>query len=486
MNPPPLPQPPRRKVVIPLRPSAALRVLRPWWFALGAAGVMLFIAYGSYVPFEVQPREWDDATAAFQTALDRWVSPSSRSDFAANIALGIPLGFCLLGAVRVDRPGRWAAAGVGLLVAAACGLFAAVVEFGQLYFKERVCSGADITAQTLGGLIGAGAWVFAGQWATDKLRRACDTDAVRKTTAPLLVGYAVLLLVLQTLPLDLTASPYDIAHRLRDATTWTPLGELFDRPDADSEHDLKAVAAWCELFALYLPAGLLLAGLSGRFRSPDGLFLVVGVGVLAGLVFEACQILVESRHPSVTDVFVAAFGVTAGWAVARILTTRGVRKRRGEVALLLGQAWAAVLAVVAWFPYQFYPGVTGERLGAMSWLPLREAVKGPYLWAAEDLLAKFALFLPLGALVAWGLGGSGGVATRFKWVAAAVAVSVCGLVAAVLELGQAMLPARTVCPTDVLVAAAGGWVGAVAAGWAFGVAGRTTVGGMTTRFAAVG
>lgn len=460
----PVPPPRRRQLVIDLRPSVALRVLRPWWFAVAAAGVMTFIAYGSFVPFEFQPREWDDATAAFGTALAQWASPPSRSDFAANIALGIPLGFCALGALRVDRPRRWLTAIVGLTVAVACGVYASAVEFGQLFFRERVCSGADIFAQTLGGVVGTGGWVLAGQWMTDRLRRAFDADGVKASTAPLLIGYAGLLLVTQTMPLDLTASPYVIGHRLKTAVTWQPLGELFERPDADTEHDLKTMATWCELFALYLPAGLLLAGLPGKFRTADGFFRVVGVGLLAVLVLETCQVLVQSRHPSTTDIIIGTVSVVIGWATARILAARGTRKWRAEVALLLGQAWAAVLAVVAWFPYQFYPAITGERLRAMSWLPFRDAIQGQYLWVAEDLIAKFALSLPLGALAAWGFGGSTGVASRpaGRWVVPLAGVLASGLVAAMLEFGQALLPARTVCPTDVLLAMAGGWVGAMA------------------------
>ncbi len=453
----PVPPPRRRQVTLHLRPSVALRVFRPWWFAAATAGVMLFIAYGSFVPFDSQPKEWDTATAEFHIALGKWFDLPSKSDFAANVALGVPFGFCLLGALRVDRPRRWLTAAVGVGVVAVCGGYAAGVEFTQLFFRERVCSGADITAQTLGGLVGVVAWVLAGQWATDRLRRAFDSDGVRHTTAPLLIAYAGLLLVVLTLPLDLTASPTELFKRLRDDTAWVPLGELFDRPGESGEHDLKVVAGWCELFALYLPLGLLAGGLAGKFRTADGLFRVVGLGLLAGLLAEACQVLVKSRHPSLTDVLLAGAGVTTGWATARILALRGVRKRRAEVALLLGQVWAAVLAVVAWHPYQFYPAVAGERLGAMSWLPLRDAVQGQYLWAAEDLLAKFALAVPLGAVVAWGMGGS---PPAKRWAVWLTAVAVTGLVAAGLEFGQAMLPTRTVCPTDVLLAAAGGWAGA--------------------------
>ncbi len=456
----PVPPPRRKQVVLHLRPSAALRVLRPWWFVAATAGVMLFIAYGSFVPFDHQPREWDEATAKFRTALGRWDASPPKSDFAANVALGVPFGFCLLGALRVDRPRRWLTAAVGVGVVAVCGTYAAGVEFTQLFFRGRVCSGADVLAQAIGGLGGVIAWVVGGHWATDNLRRALDADGVRNTTAPLLIAYAGLLLVIQTLPLDLTASPAELFKRLCDDTTWTPLGELFDRPDESGDRDLKTVANWCELFALYLPLGVLAGGLAGKFRTADGVFRVIGLGLLAGLVGEACQVLVKSRHPSATDVLLAAVGVTVGWATTRILDVRRVRQYRGEVAVLLAQLWAAVMAVVAWHPYQFFPGITGERLGAMNWLPLRDAVGGQYLWAAEDLLAKLALAIPLGAVAAWGLGGSN---PAKRWVVWVTAVGVTAAVAAVLELGQAMLPGRTVCPTDVLLAIAGGWAGAAMA-----------------------
>lgn len=467
----PVPPPRRRRVVIPFRPSAAGRMFRPWWFAAAAAAALAFIAYGSFVPFEFQPREWDDATAAFEAALGRWLSPPSKSDFGANIALGVPVGFCLLGALRVDRPRGWAAAAAGLAVAVFCGVYAAGVEFAQLYFRERVCSGADVTAQTLGGLVGVVVWVFAGQWATDKLRRAADVDGVRNSTAPLVVGYAGLLLLIQSLPLDLTASPAELFKRLRDVTTWVPLGELFDRPDESGDRDLKTVAGWVELFALSVPLGLLLAGLKGTFRTADGLFRVAGLGLLAGLGLEVAQVLVESRHPSATDVLLVAAGVTGGWATARVLSQRGVRKWRADVAMALGQAWAAVLLVIGWPPYDFYPGLMGERVAAMNWLPLREAQQAQYLWAAEDLLVKVTLALPLGAVAAWGGGGSHPLS---RWVVWAVAVGACGLVAAVVELGQAMQPGRTVCPTDVLLAMAGGWAGAAVTRAVLGARGSET------------
>ena len=117
-----------------------------------------------------------------------------------------------------------------------------------------------------------------------------------------------------------------------------------------------------------------------------------------------------------------------------------MRGYRPEVAAGLGQAWAALLAAVAWHPFTFYPAMAGERLAAMSWLPLREKVGGHYLWSLEDLIGQGVRFAVLGAVVTWGLGGRGKRAR--VWPAAAV----CGAVAAGLELGQATVPGRTAQP----------------------------------------
>jgi VanZ family protein len=384
--------------------------------------------------------------------------PDSRSDWAANVALGIPLGFSLLGLLRANRPGKAGAFLAGMPVVVFSTLYAAVIEFGQLYTRDRTCSGSDIWAQGFGAMIGVAAWALAGPWAVNKARAALRSDGMRSNTAPLLAGYAALLLLIQTLPLDLTASPYDIAKRLRNPACVTLV------PFADPlANEWKKTADWCELFALFVPAGALAAGLPGRWRSANGLFNAAGHGLLFALTTEAAQVLVQSRHASTTDGIVGGIGFLAGWVAARILSDRGVKKYRPEVAAGAAQLWFAVLAVIAWQPFDFHPRLLESRLQQIDWWPLGPQVAKNYLWALNEILSKFVVYAPLGAVLVW---ASVRHHERSRPLLAAVA---CGLVAAVLELGQAMVPGRYVSPTDVLFGLVGGYLGGECVRRAMGV-----------------
>src|SRR5207248_2325426 len=75
-------------------------------FALFVLGVVAFTVYGSLVPFEFRSRGAGEAADSFLWAMTRRAVPQSRSDALANVLLGVPLGFGLLGLARVDRPGK--------------------------------------------------------------------------------------------------------------------------------------------------------------------------------------------------------------------------------------------------------------------------------------------------------------------------------------------------------------------------------------------
>ncbi|HEY1186226.1 MAG TPA: VanZ family protein, partial [Gemmata sp.] len=188
--------------------------------AWAAAGVAAFIVYGSLVPFHFGPR-----TDSFARILGAGVRVSSRSDLIANTLLGVPLGFALLGAVCADRGwprARVAAVGLGLLPA--CVLLAAAVEYAQLYTHTRNCAVSDIVAQGAGALLGVSCWVLFGQVWADRARAVWDRSAVN-ATGQLLLAYVGLVLLIQVLPLDLSASPADFARKLRAAARFGLFGE---------------------------------------------------------------------------------------------------------------------------------------------------------------------------------------------------------------------------------------------------------------------
>jgi VanZ family protein len=424
-------------------------------YALFALGMVAFTLYGSYVPFRYRARPWPEVVDSFQWAMENRLALESRSDWVSNCMLGIPLGFCLLGALRVDRTSRSITALVGLAILPLCVAFAAVVEFGQLYFPGRTCAGSDVWAQGIGAIIGIFGWILWGQWGTDKIRGAFGQPGQQGNTAVLLLGYGFFVMIVQLLPLDLTISPSTLVHKARDSSEVTiiPLGEFDWEPGKPVLDKGKKVQDWLELVALCWPLGALLTGLPGKWRSLNGLPRVFGTALLFSGFLELGQLTV-SRHPSITDVIVLTFGILLGWAMALALADRGVRKYRLEVALILGQLWFVALALIHWHPFDFVPELLGDRLHDLDWMPMAGQASKNYLWALNEVLTKFTLFFPIGALSVWSRKSS---ALRPSLL---VPVLLSGVAAAILEFGQAIIPNRIASPTDVLFGFVGGWIGA--------------------------
>ncbi|HET6576235.1 MAG TPA: VanZ family protein [Fimbriiglobus sp.] len=282
------------------------------WYAVLAASSAAFIAYGSFVPFHFQHRPLDEAWDTFAWVMQTRWRIESRSDLLANVLLGVPLGFGLLGAWRVDRPGRGQAVRTGLALWPGCVALAAAVEFAQLYIPGRYSSATDVIAQGVGAAVGMAAWVLAGQRLTDSARRVCADPRAGGPAGRLLMAYLGLVALAQLLPLDLSASPYAARRRfLRGDVTLSPFAE-WAAPEAERD---KLILTWLGQAVLFLPAGLLLARLPARvWRRWSGFPAAVAVGCAVGLTTEAAQLLV-SRYPSVTDVLVGAAGLTAGWVI---------------------------------------------------------------------------------------------------------------------------------------------------------------------------
>ncbi|OWK43551.1 hypothetical protein FRUB_03150 [Fimbriiglobus ruber] len=412
---------------------------------------MAFTIYGSYVPFHYHYRPWDEIRGAFLWALEERIHLESRSDMLANVMLGVPLGFGLLGAARVDRTGFGRSVMVALLIWPLCTLFATVVEFFQLYFPGRTCSSLDIIAQSSGAVIGLVGWLVVGQTATNRIRRAWSDPRAGGVPGQFLLAYLGLVLLIQLLPLDLTLSPANVYHKIRaNEVTATPFAEWKD-PHANHWTLLET---GLDLVGLFLPVGLIAARLPGRiWRSPWGLPVVVLCGIVIGLVTEAGQLFV-SRHPSTTDALFACAGTTLGWIAARISTRNDKTGISLEAALIFGQLWLAVLVFTHWHPFNFgHPAPS--RFASVEWVPFSDAAEKNYLGALDLVLERLVLFAPFGVLVtAVGLGpvGRGRIAGG----------CVLGLTAAfVLEAGQYFLPTRNPSTTDVVTAGIGALCGAV-------------------------
>jgi VanZ family protein len=427
------------------------------WAALGAAA---FTAYGSLVPFQFRAPPPADPLHDFRAVLAAGPRIESRSDALANLMLGVPLGFALLGALSADRgwPRRKLAA-VALLLLPACALFSSAVEFAQLFTPSRSCSASDILAQSLGAAAGVAAWVLWGQRLADRAR-AVWTRADVNAAGRVLIAYLALLAFIESLPFDVSASPADLYRKLRGrgpdgGVQLVPFGEFAGKSDAER---WKQAGKLAKLAALFFPVGLLAARLKGRAES-WGVFRIALAAVALGFCVEAPQLVVKSRVPSATDALVGAAAAVAGWLAGRV--------HREGLALPFALSWG-VIWLAAMTPAMLPPAGT-PRLAAprpFDWVPGLPLESGDPLNALEEMLTKLVLFGLLGVLVAaWRLpprsrrapGGSVRVAVA---IAAALGLAA----SALFESNQRWYELHSPCITDVLLGGLGAALGVLAAG----------------------
>jgi VanZ family protein len=435
--------------------------------ALAALGAAAFTVYGSLVPFHFRALPVGEAVDQFRAVLAAGVQIVSRSDALANVLLGAPLGFALLGVLCADRPrsvGRTIT--LAALLLPACALFAAGVEFSQLFTPTRTCSASDIVAQTIGSALGMVAWGVFGRALTDRVLAIWDrTDA--DPASRLLLGYVALVAFVQVLPLDLIASPTMWYHRLRNEIRFVPFGEFAGMTDAER---WKEYAKLAKLAGLYLPVGLLAALSKGRVGRWGVGWIALGALLLA-VCLELAQWPVISRVPSATDATVGAIAVVVGWYAARV--------HHEGLAVPFALSWVVVWLAGMTPVTQPPPGT--PRLAVprpFDWIPGAPLESGDPLFALEEMLTKLVLFGLLGVIVAaWRLpprtrrdaGGSVRVA--------AVIAGVMGLViSSFIEAGQRWTDTHTPCVTDVLLGGFGAALGVLAASRVRGSVGTAPAG----------
>src|SRR5262245_17972432 len=176
---------------------------------------LAFVVYGSLAPFSFQPLSVEEARDEFAKVLDRPLQFASRSDLVANVLLLVPLAFCLMGAMGVDRS-RVLSLGDVFLVLPACVATSFVVEFVQVYLPDRTSSLGDIVAQGIGACVGVLLWLFAGQKATDWARWVWTPPLPVRLDARLLPAYLLVLALVHLVPFDLITSPVDLYRKFRD------------------------------------------------------------------------------------------------------------------------------------------------------------------------------------------------------------------------------------------------------------------------------
>lgn len=391
------------------------------------------------------------AVARLGRALAPNVRPSDAVDAARNVVL-----FAGFGAVWVATaaPGRLRRALLRVTLLGA--LLSATVEVAQLFSPVRWASVLDLATNTGGAFVGALAVALGVAVARARPRVALAPP-----------------------PLALLAVPYAAACAFE---AFSPFGRPDQVPAAWGGPGPRWAAAVAYLRAhphtlgtwtdplLFAPAGalaLLLWAERGGRAWPGVTAVTAGLGLtwlgaevargVAGGDMAPWAVALRTLATLAGAVVAARAlarpgddaGIDAGTdAVGRVARVRAWLARYGLAA------FAAVLLVWSWRPFGPVGSLAevGSKLGRDALVPLRALAADYSLHSVADVAVSFQLYVPVGAWLAARSARSGGRARlRALWPGLVLAL--------VAEAGQLFVAARTVDVTDVLVQAAGVFLG---------------------------
>ncbi len=432
------------------------RRLRAVWLFMGLA-LLVFTWYGSLVPLHLVRTSVADAWRRFMAApLD--IRGGSKIDWGINVLLLAPAGFCLLGAA-LPVNSTWATRLVRtLLVAAACLLVSASIEFSQSWFPPRVPSRADVVAQFLGAAAGLAMWWLCGRAFN---RALADFLADKRADSWLdlcLLAYILGLVLYSLAPLDLTLHPDELYNKFRRGQIALVPFSAYRGPASQILYDVVTD------ILLYIPVGVFSATFptrrNGEIRTwPRS--LVVGGAIVVGI--ELGQLFVLSRYCDASDVLTGMLGVASGVYGFRRYSRRPTEAAPTAAAsarlLFAAAVYSFVVVGVLWAPYNFTTSNTaliGDRLSNFVSVPFARALAGDYFSALNGFLQKLLLFGPLGA---WVPAFTSTLRPASRTAANLVLLGLIAGLALAVELGQILLPGRFASFDDVLICFAGALAG---------------------------
>jgi len=379
-------------------------------YAVLAGLFLLFAAYGSLVPLPSESKSLAAAARQFAALVDQPMPRYSRTDIAVNVLLFVPIGYFLLGAAVVDRPGRLRKLAAAVVIWTGCAAASLLIEFAQLWVPERTSSMYDVGCQWIGTTAGMAGWLLCGMPLTLWLRESSRTLRSGDYFDWLLRLYVVLLLLYPLRHLDLATSPVELVRKYRQG-----LIVLSPLQSGREVGTMRLVYEAVSDFLCFVPLGMLATtALTTRRRPLRSLATAMLLGVAMVCAIRGVHLLVLSYPWRAWSLLTGSLGAAAG--VGLMHAWRGAALRGDQAApagsrriWMLSIAAAGYAVFLVWFfcfPFDIIrdQAVLKERLLGLFRAPLSSLYYSRIDVAARELVRKTALFAPLGVLLALAIG----------------------------------------------------------------------------------
>lgn len=458
---------------VPSKRQSAGRYVMRHAVEVATAGYALFVLQLTLLPFDFV------AGAAPSGLLGARLSDLHPLNVISNLALFVPFGV-LMDWTALKHGRRAVRAAVDAALAAVA--LSLLVEWMQSYSPSRVSSMVDLLCNVGGAAIGAGLSSWCRKLLPKLLGAALIEFHDRPRTA-VVHAYVLVLLVATAMPFTFAvdvdrirdcakAATFDLFEPQRlHAAKGQAAREAGDLQTWHREELLRQrfLASWAVEAASFAVLAWLLYPIlrrDHRFARVSAVLLTAWMAVLLATVMSLVQGLVISRGFHVTDVAMRASGAGLGMCT-RFTYVRLLSVPRGRVApenlrCLAGVGLVGAIAfimytgLIPWVPTE---GPLAWRRGAaFEFVPLNSYFHTRFDVMLEDATGKLAAYGVLGALL---VGSMHRLARAPLERRVAVAVPAAAGLALVIELAQFYVPARVPGVTDVLVAAAGTWLGVV-------------------------
>jgi VanZ family protein len=425
-------------------------IARQRW-RMAAAAYLLFVVYGSLVPFEFRALPPDQAWRAFLDTPFLALGVASRADWVANGILYLALGFLLAAAVIGTRAGTGVRLGLAIVVLGVCEAVAFGIEFVQLFFPPRTVSLNDLLAETIGSVLGVAAWLAWGH-GTGRMAAEFGRGGVVAIRAAAVL-YVLAYLALSLFPYDLLVSAEEYARKLAQGGTGWLLA-----PASCRSVPFCAAKLGVEILSM-VPAGILLGMALGR-SSRAGVAVALVAGTLLGGLIEVAQLAIASGTSQGLSVVTRAVGMALGVTAFRHTRPTWLGAVRPWLPWMVAAAALPYLLVLLWAngwvtrDWADWAHVRAS-LAEQRWLPLYYHYFTTETGAVVSVLACVVSYGPVGLAAAALCVRDDGVVRGSAWLPAALA----GVLAALVEAGKLALPGRHPDPSNVFIAMAAAGAG---------------------------